>query len=144
MKPKKIFIVLISLFLLMPAGVLAADIFEGEIIGFDCFRGKVDCNSDMYRHAHVAFEPDFILKINDRRHYMLSGLPIYLKQQLAGSRVFVKGTLTNHNTTINVDEVEMIKADIRITVWSKEIKENIKKKQDWKAKFWHDREFHGN
>lgn len=144
MKTKNIYIMLFLSFLLMPIILMAGDTFEGEIIGIDCFRGKVDCDSDMYRHAHVAFEPDFILKINNRRHYMLSEIPYYLKKQLAGKRVSVKGTFTNHNTTIKVDEVEIIKADKRILVWSKEIKENPTGKDDWATKYWRDRELYGN
>lgn len=110
-----------SMMLAIPSSFGAEKVFEGKILGLQCFQGKVDCNSDMYRYAHIAYEPDFVLAINPKKHYMLSNISHSLKQSLAGETVMIKGELIRKNTTIDVSEIKVKTKDSTVLVWSEKI-----------------------
>lgn len=110
-----------SMMLAIPSSFGAEEVFEGKILGLQCFQGKVDCNSDMYRYAHIAYEPDFVLAINPKKHYMLSNISRSLKQSLAGETVMIKGELIRKNTTIDVSEIKVKTKDSTVLVWSEKI-----------------------
>ena len=68
---------------------------------------KSETKKRLEKYAHIAFEPDFVLKISDKKHYMIQGIPYYLKQQLVNSDVTISGDLVKHNTTIAVKTIKM-------------------------------------
>lgn len=113
--------IVFSMMLAIPASFGAEKVFEGKILGLQCFQGKVDCNSDMYRYAHIAYEPDFVLVINPKKHYMLSNISRSLKQSLVGENIVIKGDLIRKGTTIDVSEIKVKTKDSTVLVWSKKI-----------------------
>ena len=116
-----------SLPLSMPMASAAEEVFKGKVLGLQCFQGKVDCESDMYKYAHIAYEPDFVLAVNPEKHYMLSNISRSLKQSLAGSDVIITGSLIRKNTTIDVSEIKMKIKGSTVLVWSEEIEKEKKK-----------------
>lgn len=127
-------IFLAIIFLVVPISN-AGEFFEGEMIGIYCMSGKVDCNSDMYKYAHVSFEPDFVLKIDDKKHYMLDGIPRSMKVRMAGQKAYINGSLIKNGTTISVSKMEMDVGGKRVICWDSEIEnkfsQNKELKKDW-------------
>lgn len=122
------------LFLMIPISN-AEEYFEGEMVGINCIMGKVDCNSDMYKYAHVSFEPDFVLKIDDKKHYMLDGIPRSMKLRMAGQKAYINGSFIKNGTTISVSRMEMDVGAKRVVCWDpkikKELTQNKELKNDW-------------
>lgn len=114
---------------------IAANYFEGEIVGFNCIMEKVDCDSDMYKFAHISFEPDFVLKVGEKKHYMLDGVPRSMKLRMAGQNAYITGSLIKSGTTISVSKMEMDVGDKRVICWDQKIADGIikdkKLKNDW-------------
>lgn len=128
--------VALSMVLFLPQPSIGEDVFEGKILGLQCFQGKVDCGSDMYKYSHIAYEPDFILVIHSKEHYMLSNISRSLKQSLAGEDVMIRGDLIRKNTTIDVSEIKMKTKGSTVLVWSEEI-EKEKRKELEKSLYGH-------
>ena len=125
---KVLLTIILSIIFAIPSSFGAEKVFEGKLLGLQCFQGKVDCSSDMYKYAHIAFEPDFVLAINPKKHYMLSNISRSLKQSLAGQNVMIKGDLIRKNTTIDVSEIKLKTDNSTVLVWSEEIEKEKRRK----------------
>ena len=125
---KVLLTIILSIIFAIPSSFGAEKVFEGKLLGLQCFQGKVDCSSDMYKYAHIAFEPDFVLAINPKKHYMLSNISRSLKQSLAGQNVIIKGDLIRKNTTIDVSEIKLKTDNSTVLVWSEEIEKEKRRK----------------
>lgn len=112
---KKLFLIAIGLFLIMPSLVYSADVIEGTIQGFNCVTQKICASSS--EDPLVTAEHTFVVVTPDGKIYFLPVVPRAVLAYRDTERIRVTGELSPKYNKISAKRVEIIRNENWRLVW---------------------------
>jgi hypothetical protein len=114
----------VTISLMVPAKGMTAELatYDGTIQGLNCVHYQLKCpeeDLDMY----IALEHDFVLLLNDGRHFVLPNLDRGIKARYLTKDVRIRGQ--QKGTTIWVEQLEVKDGQRYRLVWDREKQRKI-------------------